>query len=122
MNTRKRNSAFTLVEMVVVICLIGILTAIVVPNLLQARESGKVRAIISSCRQLDIAKAQYVLDNPNTANSYEPTQEELLKYLNGNFFPKVGDEVYTLMEITNVVIATYEGNTFNQFGKIEEEP
>jgi prepilin-type N-terminal cleavage/methylation domain-containing protein len=55
--------AFTLVEIMIVVLIIGILVAIAVPNFIRARESARARACVRNLRQIDSAKEQYAMDN-----------------------------------------------------------
>ncbi len=55
--------AFTLVEIMIVVLIIGILVAIAVPNFIKARESARTKACIANLRQIDSAKEQYAMDN-----------------------------------------------------------
>jgi prepilin-type N-terminal cleavage/methylation domain-containing protein/prepilin-type processing-associated H-X9-DG protein len=59
----RKRSAFTLVELLVVIGIIGVLVGILLPSLARARESAKRIQCISNMRQLGIAFVMYVQDN-----------------------------------------------------------
>ena len=58
----RRRSAFTLVEIMIVVLIIGILLAIAVPNFVRARESARAKACIDNLKQIDSAKEQYAMD------------------------------------------------------------
>jgi len=63
----KRNRAFTLVEIMIVVLIIGILMAIAVPNFVKARESSRKQTCISNLKQIDQAKEQWAMDNRKNA-------------------------------------------------------
>jgi prepilin-type N-terminal cleavage/methylation domain-containing protein len=59
---KKLNKAFTLVEIMIVVLIIGILMAIAVPNFVKARESSRRSTCVANLKQLDSAKEQYAMD------------------------------------------------------------
>jgi prepilin-type N-terminal cleavage/methylation domain-containing protein len=62
MNRSRKSRAFTLVEIMIVVLLIGILMAIAVPNFLRAREDSRKSTCIANLRQIDSAKDQWAMD------------------------------------------------------------
>src|SRR4051812_21148471 len=52
---RNRHSAFTILEIMVVIALLGLLTAIVVPHVLNARNRANQKSCLNNLRQIDQA-------------------------------------------------------------------
>jgi len=62
---RKRidhQSAFTLIELLIVVAIIGILAAIAVPNFLQAQTRAKVAKAVSNMKSIQTALEMYQLD------------------------------------------------------------
>jgi prepilin-type N-terminal cleavage/methylation domain-containing protein len=61
--TPRKSAAFTLVEIMIVVLIIGILLAIAVPNFVRARETSRGKACIANLKEIDSAKEQYAMDN-----------------------------------------------------------
>ncbi len=57
-----RRKAFTLVEIMIVILIIGILLAIAVPNFITARENAQQKACWASQQKLEAAKHMWMMD------------------------------------------------------------
>jgi prepilin-type N-terminal cleavage/methylation domain-containing protein len=58
--------AFTLVEIMIVILIIGMLLAIAVPNFLDSRDTSRSKTCIANLRQIETAKQQYMVVNNTT--------------------------------------------------------
>jgi prepilin-type N-terminal cleavage/methylation domain-containing protein len=77
-----RRAAFTLVEIMIVVAIIGLLAAIAIPNFVKARQTAQKNACINNLRMIDGAKEQWALetraasggavveDGPTGVNSY----------------------------------------------------
>ena len=57
------NSAFTLVEIMVVVVIIGLLAMIAIPGFQKIRASSQEKAVLNNARQLSAAADQYFLQN-----------------------------------------------------------
>jgi prepilin-type N-terminal cleavage/methylation domain-containing protein len=63
---KKARRAFTLVEIMIVVLIIGILLAIAIPNFIRARETSRAKSCQANLQQIDSAKEQWAMDNKKT--------------------------------------------------------
>ena len=63
--TRLRKQAFTLMELLLVIGIIGILVALLVPAVSRTKEAGRSAVCLNNLHQIGIALQLYVQDNNN---------------------------------------------------------
>lgn len=68
----KRNSAFTLIELLIVVAIIAILAAIAVPNFLEAQTRSKVSRSKADMKTIATGIESYRVDN----NHYPPSNTE----------------------------------------------
>ena len=91
---RVLSTAFTLVELLVVIALIATLAGLLLPVLGRAKESGRATACLSNLHQIGLALQLYVQDN-------------------GNRLPTMRDKSLTTtneLPSTDLVLSNYLGN------------
>lgn len=77
---RRRPKAFTLLEVMIVVLIIGVLISIAVPSMITARANSARRGCQQIMRALDVAKAQYAADQ-NVPEGAAVTMPDLLPYL-----------------------------------------
>jgi prepilin-type N-terminal cleavage/methylation domain-containing protein len=75
--TKKMRRAFTLVEIMIVVLIIGILLAIAIPNFIRARETSRAKSCQSNLQHVDSAKEQWAMDNKKTATDTAPASTDL---------------------------------------------
>src|SRR5437868_1401536 len=75
--TRSAQRAYTMVEMMVVIVILGVLLNIATPGLISAREHTRARACVTNLKRIDSAKEQYALDNKLAVNASAPLMTDL---------------------------------------------
>jgi prepilin-type N-terminal cleavage/methylation domain-containing protein len=105
----RSSAAFTLIEMLVVIAIIGLLIAIVVPVLSRGLEAGRVTAGLSNMRQIGLAGQLYALENKGKwprARGYQNSS---------------GPSQFFYTELSNTLISS-GGTTFNRKVEIFKDP
>lgn len=60
---RSNKAAFTLVEIMIVVAIIGLLAALAIPGFVKARKQSQGRRILNDARQYDAAIDQWALEN-----------------------------------------------------------
>src|ERR1017187_1397561 len=70
MSTAKSSQvAFTMVELMIVVAVIGLLAAIAIPSFVRARTTSQASACINNLRQIDDASQEWALDNHKAAEA-----------------------------------------------------
>ena len=59
---RSNKAAFTLVEIMIVVAIIGLLAALAIPGFVKARKQSQGRRILNDARQMDSAIDQWALE------------------------------------------------------------
>jgi len=72
-----RKQGFTLVEILIVVAIIGLLSGVVVPHFLSARDTAQENVCISHLRHIDDAKAMWAVTEGGLASD-TPTWAELV--------------------------------------------
>ena len=77
MRTTENRNGFTLVELLVVVMVIGILTALLLPALARARESARKAACKNNLRQIGLALFQFADLDPQGSELISTTPESI---------------------------------------------
>src|SRR5580704_11470241 len=92
------TAAFTLVEIMIVVAIIGLLAALAIPGFDKARKQSQGRRILNDCRQMDAAIDQWALETGQTdglpintagAQTYLKTTWKSIDLLNNSYVTTV---------------------------------
>ena len=90
-NAKQNKNGFTLIEILIVVVIIGLLAAIGIPALANARSKSADQARMANARIVDVAVARYTLEN---GESLSISQVELAPYIRGTFADMVVGKKY----------------------------
>jgi prepilin-type N-terminal cleavage/methylation domain-containing protein len=78
--------AFTLVEVIIVVLIIGVLLTIAAPNMARARERSRQKACVSNLRMIESAKEMWAMENKRVTGTYVTLTELIGTYIAGPEF------------------------------------
>ena len=81
MGRMSRMGGFTLIEVMVVVVILGILAAVVVPNIMDRPDQARVTKARQDIKAIEAALALYKLDHFNYPTTSEGLQKLVPKYL-----------------------------------------
>lgn len=89
-----RSRGFTLVELLIVVAIIGIITAVAVPSLMSAVDRSRGKGTMMDMKQMSVAIESYALDHVRypevgSLSSLEDVAASLPQYIEGNYVEKV---------------------------------
>ncbi len=79
-NNRSRKGGFTLVEIMIVVAIIGLLAAMAIPNITQARKTARQGVCIENLQQIEGAIQRWSLDM-NKDEGQAVTYSDIRNYL-----------------------------------------
>jgi prepilin-type N-terminal cleavage/methylation domain-containing protein len=60
--TYRHKAAFTLIEIMIVVAIIGLLAVVALPSMIKARKQAQARRTLNDARQMDSAVDQWAID------------------------------------------------------------
>lgn len=101
-----RRSAFTLIEIMIVVGIIGLLAVAIIPNITKNQERARLKMIEQNLRKINAAKSLWALEN-NKSSAETPSPDDL-KALDG--WPKsLAGETYNINPVGTPPTATLSG-------------
>ena len=79
----KKNRGFTLMEIMIVVAIIGLLTALVAPRALRARQRACIETIRSNLRIIGDSKSVWAAER-RASTGAQPHPTELVAYFKGD--------------------------------------
>jgi len=83
-NKTSRKAAFTLVEIMIVVAIIGLLAAIAIPNFIRARATSQCNACINNLRQIDAGINEWALENGQSNGATVTSPQTVSGYIKLN--------------------------------------
>ncbi len=93
-NNKSASSAFTLVEIMIVVAIIALLAAIAVPGFLRARKRSQASRILNDLRLIDSAVDQYAIET-NKASGVAVGVTDWTNYMKkGSILYNTGNDIF----------------------------
>ncbi len=98
------KAAFTLVEIMIVVAIIGLLAAIAIPNFVRARKTAQMNSCINALRLIENAKQQLQLERPSASLDKASLTPYVGRGETGTWpnCPTTGTDTYTIGDATTL--------------------
>ena len=99
-HAQREKSAFTLIELLTVVAVIGILAAIAIPAIGKVRQKAHASEAVSNIRQIGMAAFMYANDNKGVIPGHGKNADDnrVAAYLEGRLFPYIENRAVTSWE------------------------
>lgn len=107
MLNRNRQKGFTLIELLIVVAIIGIIAAILIPNLLDALQKAKQKRTVADIRNTGSAWMSWLTDQVGAASAgaakvYNATSFDVLDYATLFSYLRPSDTFFYMQEVPQI--------------------
>ena len=100
---QRKTAAFTLVEIMIVVAIVGLLAAIAIPNYIKSRARSQATACINNLRQIEAGAQQFALEKGLHAGDTINFPTDIMPYVKLNSSGAIpscpGNGTYTLSTV-----------------------
>jgi prepilin-type N-terminal cleavage/methylation domain-containing protein len=109
----KKTGGFTLLEIMIVVAIIGLLSALVAPHALRARERACIETIRSNLRIIEDSKSLWAAEQ-GVSTGVQPQPTDLVAYFKGEQLPpSIAGETYNINPVGTIATATLSQGLVN---------